>query len=112
MELRPEQMRLALQAMRAWSAQETAANEEGLGPLDEVSVLDGAGVRLVLRGGLAVHLGTANFSAKLQRLLTVVGRLSARGQKPVTVFLDDEQRPERVAVRLQGASEVALHSGT
>lgn len=78
------------------------------GVASEVSVLPGVGFELVLEDGTRVRVGDDGpdvMKAKLARLDAVVRRLSAEGRRASFIYLDDERRPERAAVRLRPAAE-------
>ena len=58
-----------------------------------------------------VLLYVAIIAAKLARLDAVVRRLSQEGRRASFIYLDDERRPERAAVRLRTAAETPPTGG-
>jgi cell division protein FtsQ len=62
---------------------------------------DGAVVLTVGKRGTTLHLGTGPFGQKLRMAARIVSRLSANGDMPGIVFLDNEAHPERVVVRMR-----------
>lgn len=78
------------------------------GEASEVSLIPGVGFELVLEDGTRVRVGDDGpeaMTAKLARLDAVVRRLSAEGRRASFIYLDDERRPERAAVRLRPEAE-------
>jgi len=80
--------------------------------LEEVHLVRGFGVEVVLDGGLRARLGENGLHAKLERLTNIIQHLRNRGHEPAMVHLDDGRRPERVAVRLRPASEMKEDTGS
>ncbi|MBM4373054.1 MAG: FtsQ-type POTRA domain-containing protein [Deltaproteobacteria bacterium] len=78
----------------------------GLGddyPLEEISVDPVDGYRIYSRGGeVAFVLGKAPFVRKWGRLATILEDLDNRGAAPMTIRLDNELDPGRVAVQAAG----------
>jgi len=62
---------------------------------------DGSVVLTVGKRGTTLHLGTGPFRQKLLMAARILGRLSAGGDPPGIVFLDNEAHPERVVVRMR-----------
>jgi cell division protein FtsQ len=91
----------ALALARAWreGARDAAA------PLSEIHVDPGDGTTLYLgEEGLEVRLGSGDLDAKLSRLERILSTLRAEGKKAEVLHLDDRLHPNRVTVRLAGAS--------
>jgi cell division septal protein FtsQ len=84
---------------------------ELLGSISEVVAIAGAGFELVLDDGARVRLGTTDIATKLRRLLATKHLLASKGQQFSFMWLDDGQRPERVAVRLRPATETSPTGG-
>jgi cell division protein FtsQ len=84
---------------------------ELLGSISEVVAVPGAGFELTLDDGARVRLGTTDIETKLRRLLATKRLLSSKGQQFSFMWLDDGQRPERVAVRLRPATETSPTGG-
>jgi cell division protein FtsQ len=76
-----------------------------LGAASEVVERSGVGFTLVVGGGLELHVGRSDFEAKLQRAQQVAVRLAEGGREAASMYLDDERRPERVAVSLRATAE-------
>jgi cell division protein FtsQ len=62
---------------------------------------DGTVVLTVGKRGTTLHLGTGPFRQKLLMAARIVARLSANGELPGIVFLDNQAHPERVVVRMR-----------
>jgi cell division protein FtsQ len=62
---------------------------------------DGSVVLTVGKRGTTLHLGTGPFRQKLLMAARIVSKLSANGEMPGIVFLDNEAHPERVVVRMR-----------
>jgi cell division protein FtsQ len=78
------------------------------GAASEVHLVPGVGFELVLEDGTRVRVGDDGpevMKAKLARLDAVVRRLSQEGRRASFIYLDDERRPERAAVRLRPMAE-------
>jgi cell division protein FtsQ len=78
------------------------------GTASEVHLIPGVGFELVLEDGTRVRVGDDEpevMKAKLARLDAVVRRLSLEGRRASFIYLDDERRPERAAVRLRPGTE-------
>jgi len=82
------------------------------GRVHEVRISGNTGAALLLDGGLLVKVGNENLAARFQRLHEVLQRIQAGGRVADRVYLEDDRRPERVAVRLRSASEVKSESGS
>lgn len=80
----------------------------GLGPLAPISELhldaEEGIVLYVGDDGAQVRLGQGELPQKLARLRRVLEALRADGRRAEVIHLDDRNRPDRVAVRLKGAS--------
>ncbi|HET9599757.1 MAG TPA: FtsQ-type POTRA domain-containing protein [Anaeromyxobacteraceae bacterium] len=89
----------ALALARAWREADAAAH------LSEIHVDPGDGTTLYLgEEGLEVRLGSGDLDAKLSRLERILSTLRAEGKKAEVLHLDDRLHPNRVTVRLAGAS--------
>lgn len=85
-----------------------AASRVGLeARLSEVVAVPGAGFEVVLDDGARARLGTTDFDIRLRRLLSAEQRLKESGRAFSFMWLDDAQRPERVAVRLRTTTETS-----
>jgi len=77
----------------------------GLGarlPLQEVHVAeDGTFALVVGRGAMQLVLGDPPFRRKLDQAVRVVAELDRRGAKAGAIMLDNDQRPDRVVVRMR-----------
>jgi cell division protein FtsQ len=77
----------------------------GLGahlPLEEVHVADDGTFALVVgRVALQLVLGAPPFRRKLDQAVRVVAELDRRGAKASAIMLDNDQRPDRVVVRMR-----------
>ena len=62
---------------------------------------DGSVVLTVGKRGTTLHLGTGPFRPKLLMAARIMAKLSAGGDMPGIVFLDNEAHPERVVVRMR-----------
>ena len=93
-------IREALEAAEAWA-------RAGRRPaLSEASVHPILGVSLFLRaGGAEIRLGRGDLERKLSHYDLLARELLRRGEQARAVYLDSLTRPDRVAVRLQPASE-------
>jgi cell division protein FtsQ len=82
-----------------------AYDRTGLGmraPIEELHYeKDGAMSVIVGKSGTTVSLGAPPWKRKLDQAVRVFAELDRRGQKPDTVFLDNEAHPERVVVRMR-----------
>ncbi len=85
--------------------------ESTVGRLEEISVERGFGLTFVFASGIRARAGSGLLDSKLARFVRVVRTLREAGHDPAEVYLADERRPERVAVRLRPAPEVASDSG-
>ena len=89
-----------------------AAGRAGLGErLSEVVAIAGAGFEIVLDDGARARLGTTDIDIRLRRLLSAEQRLKESGRAFSFMWLDDAQRPERVAVRLRTTTETSPTGG-
>jgi cell division protein FtsQ len=71
-------------------------------PVEEVHLeSDGTLVVIVGRDAIALHLGRAPFRGKLEQAERVFAELEKRKAEPSIVFLDNENSPERVVVRMR-----------
>jgi cell division protein FtsQ len=71
-------------------------------PLGELHLESNDGLALYVGEDLTyVRLGAAPYDAKLKRLKKVFERLSAENARAEYVYLDNEARPDRVAVKLR-----------
>jgi cell division protein FtsQ len=81
------------------------AESSGLGahlPLEEVHVAeDGTFALVVGRGAMELVLGAPPFRRKLEQAARVVAELDRRGAKASAIMLDNDQRPDRVVVRMR-----------
>jgi cell division protein FtsQ len=102
----PAHVERALEVVRGFAAAGAPTGE-----LSEVFVGPGLRVEAVVGDGLRVVLGTSGFTDKLARLERVLAELQRRGERASEVFLDDERRPERVAVRLRVVPEMGRKPG-
>lgn len=84
---------------------------ELLSSVSEVVAVPGAGFELVLDDGARVRLGSTDIETKLRRLVATKRLLTSKGQQFSFMWLDDGQRPERVAVRLRPATETSPTGG-
>lgn len=77
----------------------------GLGthmPLEEVHVAeDGTFAVVVGRAAMQLVLGAPPFRRKLDQAVRVVAELDRRGAKASAIMLDNDQRPDRVVVRMR-----------
>jgi cell division protein FtsQ len=77
----------------------------GLGqraPVEEIHYeKDGAMSVVVGKSGTVLALGHAPFKRKLDQAVRIFAELDRRGQKPDTLYLDNEAHPERVVVRMR-----------
>jgi cell division protein FtsQ len=82
-----------------------AYDRTGLGlraPIEELHYeKDGAMSVVVGKSATTVSLGPPPWKRKLDQAVRVFAELDRRGQKPDTVFLDNEAHPERVVVRMR-----------
>ena len=62
---------------------------------------DGAMSVIVGKSGTVLALGRAPFKRKLDQAVRIFAELDRRGQKPDTLYLDNEAHPERVVVRMR-----------
>lgn len=89
-----------------------AARAAGLGDrLSEVVAIPGAGWEVVLEDGARARLGTTDIDIKLRRLVSTEQRLKESGRAFSFMWLDDAERPERVAVRLRSTTETLPTGG-
>jgi cell division septal protein FtsQ len=89
-----------------------AADRVGLTDrLSEVVAVPGAGFEVVLDDGARARLGTTDIDIRLRRLLSAEQRLKESGRAFSFMWLDDAQRPERVAVRLRTKTETSPTGG-
>jgi len=71
-------------------------------PLQEVHLVEDGTVEIIVgRDGIAIHLGVAPYRGKLEQAERVFAELGKRKTEPTIVFLDNENSPERVVVRLR-----------
>lgn len=82
-----------------------------LSRISEVVAVPAAGFELVLDDGARARLGTTDIDTKLRRLLSTEQTLKSKGQAFSFMWLDDGQRPERVAVRPQPTTETLPTGG-
>jgi cell division protein FtsQ len=69
-------------------------------PLEEVHVESAGDFTLVVgKSSVVLRLGAPPYRRKLEQAVRIVAMLDRRGDKPDTIMLDDEARPERVVVR-------------
>jgi cell division protein FtsQ len=77
----------------------------GLGsrlPLEEVHVADDGTFAIVVgRAAMQLVLGGPPFRRKLDQAVRVVAELDRRGAKAGAIMLDNDQRPDRVVVRMR-----------
>ncbi len=77
----------------------------GLGqraPVEEIHYeKDGAMSVIVGKSGTVLALGHAPYKRKLDQAVRIFAELDRRGQKPDTLYLDNEAHPERVVVRMR-----------
>lgn len=62
---------------------------------------DGSVVLTVGKRGTTLHLGTGPFRQKLLMAARIMAKVSAGGELPGIIFLDNEAHPERVVVRMR-----------
>jgi cell division protein FtsQ len=68
----------------------------------EVHLAEDGSVTLVVGSkGLSLKLGKGPWRTKLLMAVRVLGKLGARADVPEVVFLDNEEHPERVVVRMR-----------
>ena len=79
--------------------------------LSEVVAVPGAGFEVVFDDGARARLGDNDIDNKLRRLLSAERRLKEKGRSFSFMWLDDAQRPERVAVRLRPVTETTPTGG-
>lgn len=79
--------------------------------LSEVVAVPGAGFEVVFDDGARARLGENDIDNKLLRLLSAERRLKEKGRSFSFMWLDDAQRPERVAVRLRPVTETTPVGG-
>jgi cell division protein FtsQ len=71
-------------------------------PLEEVHVAEDGTFAIVLgRGAMQLILGGPPFRRKLDQAVRVVAELDRRGAKAGAIMLDNDQRPDRVVVRMR-----------
>lgn len=92
---------LALRVIEAHEAAEAPG-----GTLAEVFMETPERPVAVLEDGTRVILGEGDFEEKMARLVRVTSALSRQGRGAERVRLDDDRRPERVAVRLRARPEM------
>jgi cell division protein FtsQ len=89
-----------------------AASRHGLSDrLSEVVAVPGAGFEVVLDDGARARLGASDYDLRIRRLLATEQRLKESGRAFSFMWLDDAQRPERVAVRLRTTTETSPTGG-
>jgi cell division septal protein FtsQ len=98
---------LALQVARAHAG----AGAPG-GALEEIHIEAPGRAQAVLADGLRVTLGGSSYSERFERLGRVLALLASRKEAASWVHLDDDRRPERVAVRLTPRPEMGATSGS
>jgi cell division protein FtsQ len=107
----PDGRELLARAIAAIGVYERSADVGGR--LEEVAIAPSGSLTLVLGGGLRVAIGNERFDEKIARLARVLRAVAGRPVgRPTHIWLDDERRPERVAVRLVPMAEVPAGSGT
>ncbi len=89
----------------------SARNNGLLTRISEVVAIPAVGFELVLDDGARARVGTNDVDTKLRRLLSTEQTLKSKGQTFSFMWLDDGQRPERVAVRLRPATETSPAGG-
>jgi cell division protein FtsQ len=62
---------------------------------------DGTFALVVGRAGIQLVLGAPPFRRKLEQAVRVVAELDRRGAKASAIMLDNDQRPDRVVVRMR-----------
>lgn len=89
-----------------------AAARHGLGArLSEVVAVPGAGFEIVVDDGARARLGASDYDLRIRRLLATEERLKESGRAFSFMWLDDAERPERVAVRLRTTTETSPTGG-
>jgi cell division protein FtsQ len=74
------------------------------GRVEELAVDGEGGITAVLgRKAIRVVLGQAPYRAKVRLGARIEAELTRRNARPTVVFLDDDQHPERIVVRLVAA---------
>ncbi len=70
--------------------------------LEEIHTGEAESMTLVVgRGAITLRLGGPPFRRKLDRAARVITELERRGEKPDTILLDNDARPERVVARVK-----------
>lgn len=101
---------LLLQALSALQAYDEAGAKGGAA--QELNVEPGRGVSLVLPDRLRVVLGMGEYPRKMTWLSASLEALKARKVAAQIIHLNDEQRPQRVPVRLHPSTEMLASTGT
>lgn len=79
------------------------------GRVEELAINDQGGVTAVLgRHGLRIAFGTSGYRNKVRLAQRVEADLTKRGAHPTLIFLDDDQHPDRIVVRLVSALPPAV----
>lgn len=91
---------------------EYARAGEPAGALSEVHLEKHRGASLVFPGGLRVEVGSTGFAQKYAQLRRVLDELARREAQASFIYLNDDRRPERVAVRLRASAEMLARFGT
>jgi cell division septal protein FtsQ len=86
-------------AMTALAAHRAAGSP--FGEASEVVERPGIGMTVVSASGTELHVGLRAFEQKMQRAVHVAGELGRNRKQAQSLYLDDERRPERIAVRLR-----------
>jgi hypothetical protein len=89
-------------AMTLLAAHHAAGSPFGIA--SEVTERAGVGLTLIGATGTMLHIGTSDFEQKLARAVHVGTELDRSGRQAQSLYLDDERRPERIAVRLRSQS--------
>jgi cell division septal protein FtsQ len=107
----PDGKELLARAVLAIDAYDRAGAPAGR--LDEIAVAASGALTLVVDTRRFIAIGSDGFDRKLARLPRVLRTLDdARVGSATHIWLDDERRPERVAVRVIPPAEVPTGSGT
>jgi cell division protein FtsQ len=78
--------------------------------VDELRLEDGRAT-VQLADGTRAALGQGSWEKKLKTLARTMRELDERGLRAAHVYLDDDRRPERVAVRLRPRTEMGEDAG-
>ena len=104
-------LRDAVSVVHAFAKKQSEGRLQHLS-LEQIQFLAGVGFEIHFADGLQVRVGRTHLEEKFERLAQALQFLGQSNASARSIYLDDEQRPERVSIRLSSPTETQAAGGS